>query len=181
MRTLLPILTLLVLAAAVIGQDASTSPKGTVAKPAADGPVQPAPAAQKPSLPPKTGSHISPDDNLCVQCHGDPDLWDAKTKHFYIARDELAQDVHWTKGVNCSDCHGGNPSTTEVNEAHAKESGFRGAAGARKICAVCHEKQGERAAHGHPRPRRRDGRAGPRHACSTAASVTAKTRITSCR
>ena len=66
----------------------------------------------------------------------------AKTKRLYIARDELADDVHWKKGVNCSDCHGGNYKTTEVNEAHAKENGFRGAGeAARKMCAVCHENQ----------------------------------------
>ena len=143
MRTLLPILALLVLPAVGIGQDASQPAKGDAAKPPAAKPVEPAAAAQPPALPPKAGSHIPPDDNLCIQCHGDPDLWDAKTKRLYIARNGLAEDVHWKKGVNCSDCHGGNYKTTEVNEAHAKENGFRGAGeAARKMCAVCHENQG---------------------------------------
>ena len=132
-------------------------------------------------MPPKAGSHIPPDDNLCIQCHGEPDLWDAKTKRLYIDRDGLAEDVHWKKGVNCNDCHGGDYKTTEVNEAHAKENGFRGAGeAARKMCVVCHENQGwtwSRAST--PRPARRTSKAAAR--CWIAASVTGPTSTTSCR
>lgn len=131
MRTLLPILVLLTLPA--FGADVEVAPPAT----------SEAATVQSPTTPPRTGSHIPPDDNLCIQCHGDPDLWDAKNKRLHIDRDGLAEDIHWKKGVNCSDCHGGDYKTTEVNEAHAKESGFRGAGeAARKMCATCHENQG---------------------------------------
>ena len=105
------------------------------------------PAAARPLQPPpcrrKAGSHIPPDDNFCVQCHQEQDPKDPVTRRLYVDRKGLADDVHWKKGVNCSDCHGGNYKTTDVNEAHAKENGFRGAGeAARKMCAVCHENQG---------------------------------------
>ena len=103
-------------------------------------------AAQPMALPPKAGSHVSPDHNLCIQCHGNADVWDItdpKAKKMYIPRDGLAEDVHWKKGVNCHDCHGGNYKSEDVSEAHTKESGFRGAGeAARKICTSCHEGQG---------------------------------------
>jgi len=112
MRTLLPILTLLVLPAVGIAED--------TAKP----------------------SHLAPDDNICVQCHQEQDPKDPVTKRLFIDRKALAEDIHWNKGVNCHDCHGGNPKTAEVNEAHAKENGFRGAGeAARKMCAVCHKNE----------------------------------------
>ena len=115
-------------------------------------------------MPPQSGSHIPPDDNLCIQCHGDPDLWDAKTKQLYIARDQLAQDVHWTKGVNCSDCHGGNPTHHRGQRGARQGERFpRCGRRAEDVRLLSREpKLGpgqERARQGRPQ-----GRAGPRHA-----------------
>ncbi len=141
MRKLLPILALLVPLTVGIGQSVSPPAKAAGARPAAPavlGTEVPSPR----HLPPKAGSHIPPDANNCIQCHGDPDLWDAKTKRLYVDRKALADDVHWKKGVNCSDCHGGDPKTFEPNVAHADENGFRRpAATAWKMCAACHESQ----------------------------------------
>ena len=111
MRTLLPILIVWAVPAIGIAQDNSAAPTKDAAKP----------AAAEPAMPPKAGSHIPPDDNFCIQCHGDPDLWDAKTQRLYVARDGLPEDVHWKNGVNCSDCHGGDCKTAEVNQAHEGE------------------------------------------------------------
>ncbi len=156
------ILLLLVLSVAGVSQG--------IAAPSSSEPDKSAPATapqsvatvRVPAQPPKTGSHIPNDENLCIQCHGEPDLWDAKTKHSYVSREELAEDVHWKKGVNCSDCHGGDPKTTEVNEAHAEESGFRGAgAAARKMCAYCHETEAldlVKSRHSHAGPKDEQGR-----------------------
>lgn len=85
-------------------------------------PAESKPAA--PALPPLKGSQIPPDKNNCIQCHGETDLWDAQHRNLYINRDEVATDVHWQKGVNCQDCHGGDSNTLEKNEAHASEAGF---------------------------------------------------------
>ena len=63
----------------------------------------------------------------------------------------LAGDIHWQKGLRCADCHGGNPATEEVNEAHAVEDGFHSLrsqpkdyakppepANVVKLCGNCH-------------------------------------------
>ena len=138
-------LALLTLPAPSLGQAAKEPANGGATESATANSGCRAPAAETPALPPKTGSHVPPDDNACIQCHGDADLWDLKdpqAKKRYIPQEELADDVHWKKGVNCSDCHGGNYKSTEVNEAHAKESGFRGGGEAAwKMCAFCHENQ----------------------------------------
>ena len=34
---------------------------------------------------------------------------------------KLSDDIHFVKGVNCHDCHGGDPASTDVPEAHATE------------------------------------------------------------
>ena len=62
---------------------------------------------------------------MCVMCHGTEDLWEGDTKHLYVPAEQLANDVHWKKGIHCQDCHGGNPEATELREAHAIEDGFR--------------------------------------------------------
>ena len=122
-----------------VEESATPDANDAAAVPAADNePVQAA-SLQTP-LPPKTGSHIAADDNSCIQCHGDTDLWDEKSRHLFISRDKLAQDVHWLKGVNCSDCHGGNYKAQDVREAHALEDGFRSKPEeVKKYCSFCHD------------------------------------------
>jgi cytochrome b subunit of formate dehydrogenase len=160
MKTLLPILALLTLPSIALGQAVSDAAADSATK---------SPPATSAALPPKAGSHIPPDDNACIQCHGDPDLWDLKdpkARQRYIPKEQLADDVHWKKGVVCSDCHGGNYKSTEVNEAHAQESGFRGAGeAARKMCGVCHEEQrlelAKDGVHTHAGPKDEQGRGTP--------------------
>ena len=102
--------------------------------------TEPARQTNFPVPPPKTGSHIAADDNSCIQCHGDTDLWDEKSRQFFILRDKLAKDVHWIKGVNCTDCHGGNYKSQEPREAHALEDGFRSKPDeVKKYCVYCHD------------------------------------------
>lgn len=61
----------------------------------------------------------------CVACHGNSDVWDDDTRNLYVSADHLAGDIHWQKGLRCNDCHGGNPDTFNLREAHATEDGFR--------------------------------------------------------
>lgn len=108
--------------------------------------------AQEESPPPK-GSQLSPDENMCAMCHNEADLWEGETAHLYIPRDKLDEDVHWLKGVNCHDCHGGDPQTPELNEAHAIENGFlpiankdsevkaKAREALKQRCSACHEQQ----------------------------------------
>ena len=126
---------------------AATAPDTGAAKPAAS-PSQPAqePAAAVPAhphVPPLGGSHLAADKNNCIICHGEPERWDEKDPkswRLYIPRDKLAQDVHWIKGVNCHDCHGGNPAAEEIKDGpHAKEEGFLALPDVRKFCGACHK------------------------------------------
>ena len=93
-------------------------------------PVTDRPEATKPSpstvtspprqLPPG-GSQLAVADNTCATCHGEADLWEADTLRLFIAHEGLANDVHWQKGVNCHDCHGGDPTSFDVPIAHSVE------------------------------------------------------------
>ena len=106
------------------------------AKPAAESPAGPAVA----KLPPPKGSRLPVDKISCVTCHTDPGIWDEKTKHLFHSREKLAADIHFQKGVNCQDCHGGNYESDDVKAAHAQEDGFRAKAEEiRKYCVVCHK------------------------------------------
>jgi cytochrome b subunit of formate dehydrogenase len=94
-------------------------------------------------LPPLKGSHLSPDENNCATCHTEPDVWQGDQRKFYVDKQKLATDVHFTHGVNCHDCHGGNFHAADIKEVpHAKEDFFRSKPEEmRKICAHCHKEQ----------------------------------------
>jgi cytochrome b subunit of formate dehydrogenase len=77
----------------------------------------------------------------CLACHGNSDIWDDDTRHLYVPADHLAGDIHWQKGLRCNDCHGGNPDTFNLREAHAVEDGFRDIetpADVPGFCGHCH-------------------------------------------
>ena len=100
------------------------------------------PEAAKAMQPPPHGSHVPLEKNNCIACHGEPDIWDASQRQFYISRDALNKDVHFQKGVNCHDCHGGNYQADDKNQAHAAEDGFRAKpAEVMKSCAACHKQE----------------------------------------
>lgn len=80
-------------------------------------------------------------ENQCILCHANPDVWEKETLHLFVTPQNLADDVHWQKGINCQECHGGNPATTNLREAHAEEDGFRTIESAKDIpdfCGHCH-------------------------------------------
>ncbi len=82
-----------------------------------------------------------PAENMCIQCHGTEDIWDAKTRHLFVTAASLAADIHWQKGIRCQDCHGGDATTTDLRTAHAIEDGFRKIetpADVPKFCGHCH-------------------------------------------
>lgn len=135
------------LAAAVAADDKSAAGKPSAppasAKPAASAAAPPTKPAEK--LPPLKGSHIKDDDNSCFQCHTNADLWDVKDKEryrFFISSDALKKDVHYRNGVNCSDCHGGDPAVLEPTSHQAKNNFlFQKAELIAKRCAYCHAAQ----------------------------------------
>ena len=80
-------------------------------------------------------------ENQCILCHANPDVWEKETLHLFVTPKDLADDIHWQKGLKCQDCHGGNPDTTNLREAHAIEDGFRVIESPKDIpdfCGHCH-------------------------------------------
>lgn len=95
-------------------------------------------AEEQLAVPPRTGSQLVPDANRCAMCHTEPALWDEAHQQLLIQPEGLASDVHWKQGVNCHDCHGGDPSTTDFATAHI---GLVSLTQMRRRCAVCHDEQ----------------------------------------
>ena len=62
--------------------------------------------------------------NECLACHGNPDVWDGDQRRLIVTAKDLAGDVHWQKGLRCADCHGGDPTIQDA-KAHAEEDRFR--------------------------------------------------------
>ncbi|MBC8870836.1 MAG: cytochrome c3 family protein [Planctomycetes bacterium] len=71
---------------------------------------------------PSIGSQLDPEENLCATCHGESDLWEKDTRRLYVSLEAMAEDVHFRSGVNCHDCHGGDPSNFEVGAAHSTQA-----------------------------------------------------------
>lgn len=66
--------------------------------------------------------------NSCLTCHSEIKV-------------EYLESVHTGFGVTCVDCHGGDPTTLEIQKAHALEAFFRGTPQRTEIpelCASCH-------------------------------------------
>ncbi len=99
----------------------------------------PAAAKMRDEGPPPTGSKITLEKNLCAMCHTESAVWEGDTRRYYIPLDKLKDDVHWQAGVVCSDCHGGDYTASEINQAHASDNGFRPLEEVTaKACDQCH-------------------------------------------
>lgn len=73
--------------------------------------------------------------NTCFDCHST-----LEGRHADIA-DQWQRSIHAERDVTCADCHGGDPSATDVNESMSPEAGYIGAPAKTEIpalCASCH-------------------------------------------
>lgn len=64
-------------------------------------------------------------------------------------------DIHFQKGISCSDCHGGNPKTDDMASAMNKAAGFLGIPKGddiSKTCAKCHSDSVRMKSHGSKLP-----------------------------
>lgn len=87
---------------------------------------------------PLAGSQLAPEDNRCSMCHTEPALWDESNQRLFIPPEILEHDVHRQKGVVCSDCHGGDPASTNFAVAHV---GLVPISDLRNRCIICHKDQ----------------------------------------
>ena len=86
------------------------------------------------------GSHLKDDDNIVC-----PVPYDGRGMgpqrpvqyRFYMPLDGLKKDVHFQKGVNCVDCHGGDPTIMEPKAHQAKDDFRRKLPEIEKFCAYC--------------------------------------------
>ena len=101
-------------------------------------PAATAAATSVPAAPPPKGSQLAHDKVSCETCHTEASIWDKDKIQFYLPKDRLMHDIHWQKGVNCQDCHGGDPNVLDKMPAHASK---RPPAEVRKMCGVCHQDQ----------------------------------------
>lgn len=97
---------------------------------------------------PPAGSQLPPEENKCAACHGEEAIWEAETLRLYVPPESLANDVHLQHGVNCHDCHGGDPGSFDPGEAHTTElpedkaglTAFRvDLAEVNRACGHCHQ------------------------------------------
>jgi len=95
------------------------------------------------SLLPPGGSKLPAEANNCFQCHCEADLWQDQQRRFYIPLEMLKADVHFRAGVNCHDCHGGNPEARDLREGpHDQQYAFRTSADQiEQLCNHCHARQ----------------------------------------
>lgn len=77
--------------------------------------------AEEPAAAPPVGSNLPLAQNRCAACHGEKELWEGENARFYVPIDQLADELHFKNGINCHDCHGGDPTTTNFKQAHAAE------------------------------------------------------------
>lgn len=81
----------------------------------------------------------NPAENKCLECH--LELGGALA----APAERFTQDVHFQVGFTCADCHGGNPTSEDFDEAKAPEAGFVGIPEKVDIpglCGRCHDDPG---------------------------------------
>ena len=96
------------------------------------------PAAAAPAPVRVKGSQIPHAEIRCAACHTEPALWEGEKQKLFVSPEILEHDVHWQKGVACSDCHGGDPASTKYADAHA---GLVPVSQLRDRCSICHKEQ----------------------------------------
>jgi len=77
--------------------------------------------------------------NQCLICH--QELHQEMYNTPLWATDELARDVHLSKGILCQDCHGGDAATSEISASMDPDKGFVGAPEPQDVpqfCGKCH-------------------------------------------
>ena len=83
------------------------------------------------AAPPAVQTQPASTDN-CYICHMDAESPEAM---------KFQHDIHYQRGVGCSDCHGGDPTTDDQDEAMDKAKGFLGKipkARIPEVCGKCH-------------------------------------------
>lgn len=95
----------------------------------------PAPTATPPEAPTPIRFPRAPGQNTCLECHRG---LGGRHEEITVAWQE---SIHAQRGVNCADCHGGDPGAADPSESMSPAAGFIGAPPRDEIpalCASCH-------------------------------------------
>lgn len=81
------------------------------------------------------GQTVLPDDYSCSVCHRKAgELWSEATP--VVEEKDLANDIHWQKGLRCHDCHGGSPTLDQFKN-HRDDPSFRSLQSRANVPAFC--------------------------------------------
>ena len=71
-----------------------------------------------------------PEEYSCMFCHGKTGTLaeDEDTQSLIVTGEDLAEDIHWQKGLRCHDCHGGH-AKLEDHVDHRDDSDYYGPPG----------------------------------------------------
>lgn len=69
--------------------------------------------------------------NSCLDCHSALPAPDGVTQA------QFTQDIHSQKGLTCTSCHGGDPSSYDPTQAMSKKAGWKGPIDRRQVPALC--------------------------------------------
>jgi hypothetical protein len=73
--------------------------------------------------------------NTCLECHS---ILDGP---LLVTAEQFAADIHSQKGLTCVACHGGDPTSDDMERSMGRAAGFRGKlqrAQIPRLCAECH-------------------------------------------
>jgi len=104
----------------------------------------PAPKLDQKALPgpgPQGKGPLVAKEYKCILCHGDKELWEGERLRLYVTEKDLAKDIHWQKGLRCYDCHGGDPTTTDIAKVHSEKAKFltlKSHKAIAELCGRCH-------------------------------------------
>ena len=73
--------------------------------------------------------------NSCLDCHSQ------LPAPFHVDPEEYLQSIHAQKQITCVSCHGGDPTTDDLEKAMSAAAGFKGPVERKQIppfCAKCH-------------------------------------------
>ncbi|HUI75409.1 MAG TPA: cytochrome c3 family protein [Candidatus Acidoferrum sp.] len=73
--------------------------------------------------------------NTCLDCHSQLDA------PYHVDPAEYSQSIHAQKGITCAGCHGGDPTSSDMDKAMSKAAGFKGRPERKQVpefCARCH-------------------------------------------
>src|SRR5271157_2105082 len=69
--------------------------------------------------------------NSCLDCHS------ALPDPLGVTQEKFSQDIHAQKGLTCTSCHGGDPTSDDPDKAMSRKAGWKGKIDRKQIPQLC--------------------------------------------